>query len=69
VIDGSPAYGFDKTHCQLQRFPSRGDKYYGDLISWLTVWIKMIKNGTGDYPLHDRVYRLDVLTYFSKNMG
>jgi hypothetical protein len=40
VIDGSQKIGFDENHRNIQRFPSRSDPNYLDVLIWLRMWAK-----------------------------
>ena len=43
TITGAQKIGFDKSHTELQRFSSRNDGYYQDLVRQMRDWIEKIK--------------------------
>lgn len=43
VIDGSQKIGFEKKHRDLQRFASRDDEDYQDILRSIRDWITIIE--------------------------
>lgn len=46
VIDGSQKIGFEKQHRDIQRFVSREDENYQDMLFWIRNWVEKVKKRT-----------------------
>lgn len=46
VIDGSQKIGFEKQHRDIQRFVSREDENYQDMLFWIRNWVEKVKERT-----------------------
>ena len=43
IIDGSHKIGFETDHRNMQRFPSREDEDYKNILDWISGWVKQAK--------------------------